>query len=214
MSVRRKSAPGAGSTRVDEPLCDSPERFAGDAPLNLSSFGDGPRDRSTRFVELLTSHQRKLYGYIAMMLSGDPAAADVLQETNLDLWNRLDDYDLDRPFLPWAFGFARQKVLVYRRTHCRSKLMFGEEALRLINEACIEYATETDDRLIALRQCLQKLNPRQAELIQLRYVARAPVNQMAEKLDETVHNISSRLHRIRKSLAKCIQANLLAEGRQ
>jgi RNA polymerase sigma-70 factor (ECF subfamily) len=198
---------------LDEPLCDSPRRFAGDAPLDFPSSDDSTRERSTRFVELLTSHQRKLYGYIATMLLGDPAAADVLQETNLDLWNRLDDYDFDRPFLPWAFGFARQKVLVYRRTHCRSKLMFGEEALRLINEACIQYAAETDDRLIALRQCLQKLNPRQAALIQQRYVAKTPVKQMADKLDESVHNISSRLHRIRKALAKCIQATLVAEGR-
>jgi DNA-directed RNA polymerase specialized sigma24 family protein len=45
------------------------------------------RERSTRFVELLTGHQRKLYGYIATMLPGDPAVADVLQETNLDLWS-------------------------------------------------------------------------------------------------------------------------------
>jgi RNA polymerase sigma-70 factor (ECF subfamily) len=200
--------------------CESRNRFlippghcAEDALLNPSSCNDSRRDRSTKFVELLTSHQRKLYGYIATMLLGDAAAADVLQETNLDLWNRLDDFDFDRPFLPWAFGFARQRVLVYRRTHCRSKLMFGEEALRLINEACIQYAAETDDRLIALRQCLQKLNPRQAELIQQRYVAKTPVKQIADKLDETVHNISSRLYRVRKALAKCIQATLVAEGR-
>lgn len=171
------------------------------------------RDRSTRFVELLTSHQRKLYGYIATMLLGDPAAADVLQETNLDLWAALDDYDFERPFLPWAFGFARQKVLVYRRSHCRSRLLFGEEALRLINQACMDYASEADDRLVALRLCLQKLNPQQATLIRERYVAKTPVKLIAEHLDETVQNISSRLHRIRKSLAKCIQATLVAEGR-
>ena len=174
---------------------------------------DNSRDRSTRFVELLTSHQRKLYGYIATMLLGDPAAADVLQETNLDLWAALDDYDFERPFLPWAFGFARQKVLVYRRSHCRSRLLFGEEALSLINQACMEYASEADDRLVALRKCLQKLNPQQAELIRERYVAKTPVKLMAQQLDETVQNISSRLHRIRKTLAKCIQATLVAEGR-
>jgi RNA polymerase sigma-70 factor, ECF subfamily len=170
------------------------------------------RDRSTRFVELLTAHQRKLYGYIATMLLGDPGAADVLQETNLDLWARLDDYDFDRPFLPWAFGFARQKVLVFRRSHCRSRLMFGEEALRLINEACTQYASEADDRLVALRRCLRKLNPKQAALIRERYVGKTPVKQIAAQFDETVHNISSQLHRIRKNLAKCIQSTLAAEG--
>lgn len=168
-------------------------------------------NRSTRFVELLTSHQRKLYGYIATMLLGDPAAADVLQETNLDLWARIDDYDFDRPFLPWAFGFARQKVLVFRRFHGRSKLLFGEEALKLIDDACVEFASEADERLVALRTCLQKLHPDQAALIHARYAARTPVKLMAEQMNETVQNISSRLHRIRKSLAKCIQVTLVVE---
>jgi RNA polymerase sigma-70 factor, ECF subfamily len=172
---------------------------------------DVDRDRSTRFVELLTAHQRKLYGYIATMLLGDPAAADVLQETNLDLWARIDDYDFDRPFLPWAFGFARQKVLAFRRSHCRSRLMFGEEALSLINEACVRYAAEADDRLVALRKCLQKLNANEAELIHARYVAKTPVKCIAVQLELNVQNVSSRLHRVRKALAKCIQATLVAE---
>jgi RNA polymerase sigma-70 factor, ECF subfamily len=169
-------------------------------------------DRTTRFVELLTGHQRKLYGYICTMLLGDPGAADVLQETNLDLWAKLEDYDLERPFLPWAFGFARQRVLAHRRTHCRSRLVFSEEAMRLIDEYCMEYASEADERLVALRTCLKKLNPQQSELIRERYVSKTPVKQMAERLDETVHRISSRLHRIRKLLAKCITTTLSAKG--
>ena len=171
------------------------------------------RETYTRFVELMTAHQRKLHGYIATMLMGDPAAADVLQETNLHLWARIDDYDFDRPFLPWAFGFARQNVLVFRRNHCRSRLLFGEEVLSLIDNACMELADNADDRLLALDACLKKLNAEQAALIQSRYVARTPVKLMAERMGETVQNISSRLHRIRKALAKCIEATIAAEGR-
>jgi RNA polymerase sigma-70 factor (ECF subfamily) len=171
------------------------------------------RDRSARFVELLTAHQPKLYGYIAAMLLGDPSAADVLQETNHDLWAKKDEYDFGRPFLPWAFSFARQKVLVFRRTHCRSRLMFGEEALSLIDEACVEYASEADDRLLALLKCLQKLDPEQVALIHARYATRTPVKLIAKHLESSVQNISSRLHRIRKTLAKCIDAAMTAEGR-
>jgi RNA polymerase sigma-70 factor (ECF subfamily) len=171
------------------------------------------RDYSARFVELLTAHQPKLYGDIATMLLGDPSAADVLQETNHDLWVKKDEYDFERPFLPWAFGFARQKVLVFRRNHCRSRLMFGDEALSLIDEACVEYASEADDRLMALRKCLQRLDPHQVALIHARYAMKKPVKLIAEQLESSVQNISSRLHRIRKTLAKCIDAAMAAEGR-
>jgi RNA polymerase sigma-70 factor (ECF subfamily) len=170
-------------------------------------------DRSTQFVDLLTAHQRKLYAYIATMLLGDAAAADVLQDTNLDLWARIDNYDFSRPFLPWAFGFARQRVLAYRRTYCRSRLVFGDEAFQLVHEACAKYASEADDRLVALRKCLKKLNPQQAELIRERYYSKTPVKLMADQFHDSVQNISSRLHRIRKSLAKCVSATLATEQR-
>ncbi len=64
------------------------------------------QDRPQEFVKLLTAHQRDLYTYINTLLAGDFATADVLQDTNLDLWRRLEEFDFNRPFLPWAYGFA------------------------------------------------------------------------------------------------------------
>lgn len=46
------------------------------------------RNQTTMFVEMLTSHQATMYAYICMLLMGDPGEADVLQDTNLDLWAR------------------------------------------------------------------------------------------------------------------------------
>jgi RNA polymerase sigma-70 factor, ECF subfamily len=169
-------------------------------------------DRATVFVELLTSHQRKLYAYIATMLLGDSAAADVLQETNLNLWTHMSEFDFTRPFLPWAFGFARQRVLAYRKSNCRSRLVFGDAALDLIHEQCMKSVSEADERLIALRKCLKELEPRQAELIRDRYVVKTPLRIMAAQSSDTAHNMSSRLHRIRKVLARCIETKLAAGG--
>src|SRR5690606_7072954 len=112
------------------------------------------RDHTTKFVEMLTSHQRAMYAYICMLLMGDPGAADVLQDTNLDLWARAQEFDFERPFLPWAFGFARQRVLAYRKTRSRSRLVFGEEAINQIEGACAQQAVNADVRLAALQKCL------------------------------------------------------------
>ena len=171
-------------------------------------------EHSARFVELLTAHQPKLYGYIATMLMGDSAGGRrVAGNQSRPLGARWMTTTSSVPFLPWAFGFARQKVLVFRRNHCRSRLLFGDEALSLIDEACMELANKADDRLVALRKCLQKLNPEQVALIHAAVRARTPVKLMAEHLGQAVQNISSRLHRIRKALAKCIEATIAAEGR-
>jgi RNA polymerase sigma-70 factor, ECF subfamily len=171
------------------------------------------RDRATKFVELLTSHQRDLYAYINTLLIGDAAALDVLQDTNLDLWARLDDFDFNRPFLPWAYGFAFQRVLAYRKTKRRSRLVFSDEVVQLISDTYVSDPADADARLGALRTCLHKLDDRQKQLIRERYVAKLSVKTLAARLGSTANQVSARLYRIRKILAKCVDGVLARELR-
>jgi RNA polymerase sigma-70 factor (ECF subfamily) len=168
-------------------------------------------DQSTHFIQLLTSHQPNLYAYIAAMLLGDTAASDLLQETNLHLWKQAAQYDSDRPFLPWAFAFARQRVMAYRKSCRRSRLVFDDATLTLIDDKVMSSVSEVDDRLSALQKCLNKLSAQQTELIRERYMHNTSVTTMAERLNQTAHNISSQLYRVRKTLAKCIEFTLAAE---
>ena len=171
------------------------------------------RDRATQFVDWLTSHQRDLYTFINTMLLGDSAAADVLQDTNLDLWAHIDDFDFARPFLPWAYTFAFHRVLAFRKANRQSRLVFGEEILQLISAAFIRDDTTADARLVALHACLEKLEDKQKQLIRERYLERTPVKTLAERWGGTVNQISARLYRIRKILGKCIETTLVLEGR-
>lgn len=143
-------------------------------------------ERTTQFVKLLTSHQPQIYAYISAALFGDSAAADVLQDTNLHLWAEAARYDFDRPFLPWAFGFARQRVLAYRKTCSRSRLVFSDKSLDLLSDHCLKASDTADDRLAALRKCLKRLGAAQAELIRERYMAKTPVQTIASRMNDQV----------------------------
>jgi RNA polymerase sigma-70 factor, ECF subfamily len=168
-------------------------------------------EHATQFVELLTASQRKLYAYICTLMFGDSAAADVLQETNLALWSRASEYNSDRPFVPWAFGFARNRVAEFRRTQSRSRLLFTDEILNAIDEDCATIAAMADARLVALHKCIGKLDDRHAKLIRERYTAQGSVKKLASQLETTATNVASQLYRARKLLAKCIEATLATE---
>jgi RNA polymerase sigma-70 factor, ECF subfamily len=172
-----------------------------------------PLDRPGEFVKLLTAHQRDLYAYINTLLVGDIATSDVLQDTNLDLWKRLDDFDFGRAFLPWAYGFAYQRVLAYRKTRSRSRLVFNDQVVQLISDAYISDLISADTRLAALQNCLDKLDETQSQLIRERYVGRVSVKALAARLGSTASQISARLYRIRRTLAKCVETTLAAEAR-
>jgi RNA polymerase sigma-70 factor (ECF subfamily) len=170
-------------------------------------------ERTTQFIKLLTSHQPQVYAYIATLMFGDSAAADVLQDTNLQLWAQAERYDFERPFLPWAFAFARQRVMAYRRTCSRSRLVFSESALDLLSDHCQKAPDTVDERLAALQKCLKRLNNSQSELIRERYATKTPVQTIATRMNDSAHNISTRLHRIRKILANCVEHALAGEER-
>jgi RNA polymerase sigma-70 factor (ECF subfamily) len=171
-------------------------------------------DRQTRFVELLTSHQRELYSYINTMLVGDSAAADILQDTNLDLWAHVEEFDFNRPFLPWAYTFAYHRVLAFRKSNGRSRLVFSDDIVELISEAYVRDKPNADQRLAALQHCLERLTADHRQLIRDRYSDRTSVKLLAARAGISANQISARLYRIRKILASCIEATFHREDRQ
>lgn len=180
-------------------------------PVNAEQNSCDVRDPATRFVELLTAHQRDLYAYVNTLLVGDSAAADVLQDTNLDLWAKLDEFDFDRPFLPWAYRFAFQRVMAFRKTRSRSRLVFSDEVVELMASVCAQDTAGADMRLAVLRNCMDRLESRQSDLIRKRYIERISVKSIAARLGGNVNQISAKLYRIRKSLARCVEAGLATE---
>ena len=181
------------------------------AMTGYCSTSPGP-DKATLFVDLLTSYQRELYGYINALLLGHHGAADVLQDTNLELWKHLDEYDVDRPFLPWAFGFAFQIVLAYRKKLNRSRLVFSDEAVQLISDAYRQEAAESDSRIAALQGCIEKLDPDGRRLIRERYMGRMSVQKLAEQAGATANQMSARLYRLRRTLERCVKSMLAREA--
>ena len=82
-------------------------------------------DESRRqFVRLLTQHQRRVYGYILTMVVNWNDADEILQETNLRLWEEFDRFEPGTDFAAWAIRVAYYQVLTWRKKRDRSRLVF------------------------------------------------------------------------------------------
>jgi RNA polymerase sigma-70 factor (ECF subfamily) len=156
------------------------------------------------FVERLTACQQPLFSYINALLAGDANGRDVLQETNIELWLKADQYDPEKPFLPWAYRFAYYRVLNYRKSQGASKVVFSDEVLRAVDEAHRATPETGDERLPALAICLTKLQPSQRDLIRLRYEEGCPPSEIARLMGATEDQVGGRLYRVRRLLHECI----------
>ena len=72
--------------------------------------------RTEEMVRLLAKHQDDLFRYIFALLPHEEDARDALQETSVALFRKWSEYDPEKPFLAWAYGFAVLEVL----KHCAS----------------------------------------------------------------------------------------------
>ena len=65
-----------------------------------------PRLQKDSFIELFNAAQPDLSRYVYSMVRDRDAVDDVMQDLAVALWKKFDDYDPDRPFLPWSSASA------------------------------------------------------------------------------------------------------------
>lgn len=166
----------------------------------------------TGFVRQLTACQSSLYAYICALLGTSGGAADVLQETNVVLWQKAAEYDADRPFGPWAFRFAHFQVMAYRKRQSRDRLVYDDRTFDQVSDALRRRDDSADRELSALDDCLGKLPVRHREVVDARYRHEEPVEAIAARLGKAANAVAAELYRIRKSLHDCIHATLAREA--
>lgn len=164
------------------------------------------------YHQLLTESQSALYAFVCTLLGGSSGSYDVLQETNMVLWEKADDFDVSRPFLPWALQFARLQVLAYRKRMQRDRLMFSTELMELLESELHPSELDTNVRLEALEQCLQKLTTEQRNLIRWSYEYDATVSKIGQWIGKSAEAVASQLYRVRKSLMVCIESRIRLRG--
>lgn len=179
------------------------------------SGGSSPRKREEEFVALFAANQRKLHAYILAMVIDANAAADILQETNIVLWQKFDQFEPGTNFFAWGREIARLAILKYRKM--TSRRIVPVDPLRL-EELASRFSQEVDtnqhDKHMALETCLEKLRPNDHKLILSRYASGLPVFTIAEKLDRTANSVAQSLCRIRRALVECTKRQLTQASRK
>lgn len=169
-------------------------------------------ESSDAFVRQLTENQNRIYGYVYSLLGDHSRAADVVQETNLVLWRKIDEFQADKPFLPWAFAIARFQVLAHLRDQKRDRMLLDAELAESLSVEVESHAADIDSIRDALRPCLKKLSDVNRDLVEQRYFRSKPLADVAEAMGRTVGAIKVALVRVRRQLAECVQRRMAAEA--
>ncbi|WP_437229117.1 sigma-70 family RNA polymerase sigma factor [Planctomicrobium sp. SH661] len=166
---------------------------------------------SDEFVQLFTRAQRPLYLFILAQTGNVQSAEEILQETNLVIWAKLDQFQPNTSFSGWTRQIATYEILKHRQRYRRDKLKFSDEFLTAVAGDSTLQSPELERRREALGQCLEKLEPRDRELIQQRYQPGNNGKELARKRGRPINSVYQSLGRIRRTLLDCIHRRLAAE---
>ena len=165
---------------------------------------------TTEFISLITEYQTSLRGYIVSLMPGMQGASDVLQETNIVLWEKRNSFELGSNFSAWAFSIARYEVKKHksRLKHWQNIRSLDEKLSEELAERCQRTPQEMQTRLDALEGCLKKLNSSELKLIKTRYAADTTLKTYADSTGKSAGSLRVTLHRIREKLRKCVSFQL------
>jgi len=148
---------------------------------------------------------------VALARVGESAAADdVLQEVSiaaLEKGNQLRD---PTRVAGWLYRLVVVGALQYRRKQGRRKKLIDRYAMRQPSADGTAQEPDplgwllADERNAMVRQALEKLPPRDAEIMLLKYSEDWSYQQLAEHLGLSVSAVEARLHRARQKMRQAL----------
>lgn len=167
------------------------------------------------FEILVREHVDSVRAFLLASLRDHTSAEDLVQETFLVAWRILDRYDRQLPFGPWVRGIAAKLLLNHRRRLGRARVHFcDEEVLTHIDDGFQRFARlkgdTFDEKLDALRDCLQRLSGPQRESIRLHYEHGLHCKEIADRLAIGFEAVKKHLQRGRSVLHRCLASKVPA----
>ncbi|MDA7673370.1 sigma-70 family RNA polymerase sigma factor, partial [Verrucomicrobiales bacterium] len=169
------------------------------------------RDKHDQFIRLYVENEESLRGFVRSLVPTLEDAREVMQETAAVLWRKFDELHSLEDFRRWAFGVARFEALAFRRDRARDRHVFSEDLIAMLESEAEEAGEQSNREEEALKNCLRKLPGKQRALVESAYDKGVRIDQMAEEIGRTPMSLYKALHRIRMSLADCIEQFLQKE---
>lgn len=162
---------------------------------------------ATCFAQLVTSHQTDVWRYVRYLGADSAEADDLVQETFLAVFRSEFSYQSDAQAASYLRTTARNQLLMLRRRQRRQPSAVELEAAE---EVWADTFAEgpSDPYQLALENCLEHVEGRAREAIQLHYTNKTSRAGIAEQLGMKPEGVKTLLRRTRDALRDCIQRRI------
>ena len=172
----------------------------------VAATEDPPREQALSFEELYRSSRDDVYAYAAGLLRDRTAAEDVTATAFERAYRKRARYDARRGNpRAWLFGIARNAALDELRRRGRQASL-ATDPIDLEGHTTAHHAERSERRLVVLA-ALETLDPRERELVALKFFAGLSNAEIARVLGVSETNAGTKLHRVVNKLREACDEN-------
>lgn len=157
------------------------------------------RDPRSRFRSLYESTFRDIYAYVARSQGTGSDTDDVVAETYLAAWRRINDVPASPEDRLWMYGVARNTLARFQRTRQRRSHLFSRLSTQ---PGPVVRFIESDSRHPEVLEAVSHLPNREREVVQLIYWDGLSQDEAAAVLGCSVNALRIRLHRAKERLSR------------
>jgi RNA polymerase sigma factor (sigma-70 family) len=172
-------------------------------------MSEAAETRRHRFEQLFAAHHDLLLAYLLRRTSTTDDAADVLAETFLTAWRRLDQVPAGEAARPWLYGVARRVLANHRRGENRRAALTAKLRGEL---AAAHPAPGAELASGPAGEAFRQLPERDREVLALTAWEGLPPAEIAVVLGCSRNAVRIRLHRARRRFTRLLDRNAEAGG--
>ena len=167
------------------------------------------------FGELVQRYQTSVFNVCYRMLGERQEAEDLAQDAFLRAYQRLETFDVERPFGPWMRKVAANLCLnsLQRRTPARYPLDEEHDDPVDVEQPDPADVQERAEVAARLRRALTRLPPHYRAAIELRHFQDMSYEEMARTLELPLSDVKTHLFRARRMLARQLRVPDKEAGR-
>ncbi len=156
---------------------------------------------SQLFSQLFDLYGKQVYSLILRMVKDKVEAEDILQETFITGYEKLNRFRMSSQFATWLYRIAYNLCL--KKLKKKKKIIhINEISIENIKDSDVDefFNSEDDERSTLLGKALEMLKPMEKTIVHLFYYDGLPISDIAQVLEISETSVSTKLYRIRKKL--------------
>lgn len=152
------------------------------------------------YAELMARYEQKLLRYVVYLIHDEAAAADIVQDTFIKAYQNLRSYKPAYKFSSWIYRIAHNETMNAIK---RNKHQSGTDIETVVEASYDPRLAEQIDAAFlkaSVQDCLEKLEPKYREVIQLVYFEQMKYDEASDVLHVPSSTVGVWLKRAKSKL--------------